>query len=74
MVKNRIKGIMWWAMDLDDFSGAFCGQGQYPLISGVYKNLKEKAKQPKVRLRFEILMHFFKLISYERTHFNKGQL
>ena len=79
MVKNRIKGIMWWAMDLDDFSGAFCGQGQYPLISGVYKNLKEKAKQPKVRLRFEKLMHFFKLTlfqltNYVQTDFNKGQL
>ena len=30
-------------MDLDDFSGQFCGRGQYPLISGVYNNLKEKA-------------------------------
>ena len=31
---------MWWAMDLDDFSGAVCGQGQYPLISGTGRKTK----------------------------------
>ena len=29
---------MWWAMDLDDYTGRACGQGKYPLIKGV-KNL-----------------------------------
>ena len=29
---------MWWAMDLDDYTGRACRQGKYPLIKGV-KNL-----------------------------------
>ncbi len=24
---------MFWAIDLDDFSGAYCNQGKYPLIN-----------------------------------------
>lgn len=39
---------MWWAMDLDDFNGNFCGGEKYPLLSQVYKNLKERAKEPQV--------------------------
>jgi len=27
-------GIMWWAVDIDDFKGEYCGQGPYPLIKG----------------------------------------
>ena len=30
-----LRGAMWWAIDLDDFSGQHCGQGKYPLISAV---------------------------------------
>ena len=26
-------GIMFWALDLDDFNGQFCNQGKYPLIN-----------------------------------------
>lgn len=43
-VENELAGIMWWAMDLDDYNGNFCGGAKYPLISGVYNNYKEKSE------------------------------
>ena len=42
LLEKGMKGIMWWSLDLDDFDGQFCGQGKYPLISGVWENLKLK--------------------------------
>ncbi|XP_053560672.1 acidic mammalian chitinase-like [Bombina bombina] len=33
LMKNNFGGAMVWALPLDDFSGNFCGQGKYPLIS-----------------------------------------
>merc|ERR1712142_1220322 len=35
--KSGFGGAMVWAMDLDDFSGAFCNEGKYPLLN-VIKN------------------------------------
>ena len=28
-----LAGIMWWAVDIDDFDGSFCNQGKYPLMT-----------------------------------------
>jgi hypothetical protein len=30
---------MVWTLDLDDFSGTFCGQGRYPLINTLKSGL-----------------------------------
>uniref|UniRef100_A0A670JEE8 Acidic mammalian chitinase n=1 Tax=Podarcis muralis TaxID=64176 RepID=A0A670JEE8_PODMU len=31
--KNNFAGAMVWSLDLDDFTGTFCNQGKYPLIT-----------------------------------------
>lgn len=28
-----LAGIMFWALDLDDFTGEFCNEGKYPLMN-----------------------------------------
>lgn len=35
---KNLAGVMFWAIDLDDFDGSFCNKGKYPLMSFV-KNL-----------------------------------
>uniref|UniRef100_A0A8C9QMV6 Acidic mammalian chitinase n=1 Tax=Scleropages formosus TaxID=113540 RepID=A0A8C9QMV6_SCLFO len=37
--QNNFGGAMVWTIDLDDFSGSFCGQGQYPLINTLKSGL-----------------------------------
>uniref|UniRef100_A0A3B5JZE1 Chitinase, acidic.1 n=1 Tax=Takifugu rubripes TaxID=31033 RepID=A0A3B5JZE1_TAKRU len=38
---RQLGGAAVWTLDMDDFSGQFCGQGKYPLIS----HLKDKLSQ-----------------------------
>merc|ERR1712226_1016974 len=50
-VKTLIKpkglaGAMFWDLPLDDFSGSFCGQGKYPLIGAVAKELGGYVPKP----------------------------
>ena len=40
LIKGRgLKGAMFWSLDLDDFTGAHCGQGKFPLLNAVKKEL-----------------------------------
>lgn len=37
--EKNLLGAMFWALDLDDFKGTFCGKGRYPLMNAVRKAL-----------------------------------
>jgi chitinase len=39
VAERRLAGAMIWSLDFDDFNGAFCGQGKYPLLTVVKKTL-----------------------------------
>ena len=40
LIKGRnLKGAMFWALDLDDFTGKFCKAGKFPLINAVKNEL-----------------------------------
>nr|XP_046237225.1 chitinase-3-like protein 1 [Scatophagus argus] len=38
---RQLGGAVVWTVDMDDFSGQFCGQGKYPLISHLKQKLSD---------------------------------
>ena len=48
VMKNALRGVMFWAIDLDDFSGEHCGQGKYPLMNAVKEYLTSGVQPPPV--------------------------
>ncbi|XP_055869384.1 putative chitinase 1 [Biomphalaria glabrata] len=35
-VRHRLGGIMFWSLDLDDFTGEYCGESRYPLLTAIH--------------------------------------
>jgi len=48
IISKKLGGGMLWALDMDDFTGTFCRQGKYPILSvlNYYLNKNYKAKLP----------------------------
>lgn len=43
-------GAMIWALDLDDFTGKYCGCGKYPLLTTINYVLRGRDAPPTCRL------------------------
>jgi chitinase len=42
----QLGGVMFWAIDIDDFNGNFCGQGKYPLVKQAYQTFFGETPAP----------------------------
>ncbi|XP_076460167.1 chitotriosidase-1-like [Babylonia areolata] len=41
-IQRSLGGVMLWTLDMDDFRGAFCGKGRYPLLSAMVRAIGEQ--------------------------------
>lgn len=41
---------MLWSLDMDDFRGAFCGKGRYPLLTAIVTAIGDKLPDVTVRM------------------------
>jgi hypothetical protein len=39
-----LAGIMFWAPDLDDFTGGLCNQGKYPLMNTAVNLIRDQTE------------------------------
>ncbi|RUS87843.1 hypothetical protein EGW08_004376, partial [Elysia chlorotica] len=40
-VTRGLGGVMFWSLDLDDFTGGYCGAGRFPLLSAINRTVSE---------------------------------
>lgn len=48
IIGQQLKGAMFWAIDLDDFTGTFCGGEKYPLMKVVKRALADYNPNPPI--------------------------
>ncbi|CAG5135460.1 unnamed protein product, partial [Candidula unifasciata] len=63
---NGLGGVMIRSLDLDDFSGVFCSQGRYPLITAISSVIKESS------CRIYVPTLHARSGQTEATHFSSG--
>ncbi|XP_041374600.1 chitinase-3-like protein 1 [Gigantopelta aegis] len=67
IIRNQLAGIMFWELSFDDFSGKFCHEGKYPLLTAIRKKLSKVKleSRPTVDPDFRLLVKgdCFKLTS-----------
>ena len=42
--QKKLKGVAFWSLEFDDFSGNFCSKGKYPLVKSAIKALQGKSE------------------------------
>ena len=57
-----LAGIMWWAVDIDDFDGLFCNQGKYPLMTYAKNVLLSDDPVPTILPQLLILRNLLKAL------------
>lgn len=52
IIQKRLGGGMIWSLDMDDFTGEFCKQGKYPILTTInhFLNTKLKIKKPDAKV------------------------
>lgn len=55
IMDKGLGGAMFWSLDMDDFTGDWCGQGKYPLLRVInhYLNPKSKTSMPDPTVLFK---------------------
>jgi hypothetical protein len=40
---RQLAGTMFWSLEVDDFLGTYCNDGEFPLLTAVYNTIQELA-------------------------------